>query len=465
MARVTDRFLTDLHIHSRHSRACSRDCDLEHLAWWAARKGIAVVGTGDFTHPAWSAELAEKLVPSAPGLFRLRPDLERDVLRTLPASCRAPVQFMVSSEISTIYKAGEKTRKIHHLLYAPSLEAAAGITAALDRIGNLAADGRPILGLDSRDLLEITLAGGEGCYLVPAHVWTPWFAVLGSKSGFDVVDDCYRDLAEHVFALETGLSADPPMFWRIAGLDRYRLVSNSDAHSPPMLGREATAFTGERDYFAILNALRTGDGYGGTIEFFPEEGKYHLDGHRKCDVRLTPAETKEHDGRCPVCGRGLTVGVLHRIDALADRAEATPPATAGDMRSYVALPEIVGEILGVGPKSKAVAEQVTTLVARLGPELGILGDVPLDAIGAVGSDVLVEAIGRLRRGEVIRDAGYDGEYGVIRLFSPGELTSAAGTLFDLDPVGAGAGAARDGGPRDSGPRSSGPRSSGPRSSG
>ncbi|SNQ45479.1 DNA helicase [Frankia canadensis] len=445
------RFYADLHIHSRYSRACSRDCDLEHLAWWAARKGIAVVGTGDFTHPAWSQELADKLVPAEPGLFRLRPDLEREVLRTLPASCRTATRFMISSEISTIYKRGERTRKVHHLLYAPTREAAAGITAALARIGNLAADGRPILGLDSRDLLEITLAGGPGCYLVPAHVWTPWFAVLGSKSGFDAVEDCYADLADEIFALETGLSADPEMFWRISGLDRYRLVSNSDAHSPPMLGREATAFGCELDYFAIEAALRGGNGFAGTVEFFPEEGKYHLDGHRKCGVVLTPEQTREVGGRCPTCGGPLTVGVLNRVEALSDRPAGTRPATAGDVSSLVPLPEVVGEILGVGPKSKAVAAQVSSLVSRLGPELRILGDVPTSAIADVGSAELVEAITRLRRGEVIRQAGFDGEYGVIRLFEPDELGGGGGTLFDLadddladDPAAPGAAVPRQG---------------------
>ncbi|WP_049807106.1 UvrD-helicase domain-containing protein [Pseudofrankia inefficax] len=427
-------FYVDLHVHSKYSRACSRDCDLEHLAWWAARKGIRVVGTGDFTHPAWAQELEDKLVAAEPGLFRLRPDLEQDVLRRLPASCRTATRFLLSTEISTIYKKGDRTRKVHHLLYAPDREAAGRITAALARIGNLAADGRPILGLDSRHLLEITLQSDPGSYLVPAHVWTPWFAVLGSKSGFDAVDDCYDDLAHEVFALETGLSADPEMFWRISGLDRYRLVSNSDAHSPPMLGREATALSCDLDYFAIKDALRTGAGYTGTVEFFPEEGKYHHDGHRACGVRFTPEETKASGGACPACGKPLTVGVLHRVDALADRETLHVPATAGQVRSFVALPEIVGEILGVGPKSKAVATQVGSLVERLGPELGILGDVELAAIGEAGSAELVEAVGRLRRGEVLREAGFDGEYGVIRMFAPGELGGEAATLFDLAPT-------------------------------
>jgi uncharacterized protein (TIGR00375 family) len=423
------RFYADLHIHSKFSRACSRDCDLEHLAWWAGRKGIGVIGTGDFTHPAWREEIGAKLVPEAPGLFRLRPDLERAVHATLPSACRTPVRFLLSSEISTIYKRDERTRKVHHLLYAPSLDAVDEITRRLLRVGNLASDGRPILGLDSRDLLEITLSGGDGCYLVPAHAWTPWFAVLGSQSGFDRVADCYADLASHIFAIETGLSSDPEMNWRVSSLDGYRLVSNSDAHSPPMLGREATAFTCEADYFSIYQALRTGDGFGGTVEFFPEEGKYHLDGHRACGVRTTPAETQAAGGKCPVCGKTPTIGVQHRVDLLADRPEGYRLAGAAGFASFVQLPEILGEIAGVGAKSKTVTAQATALVERFGPELSILGDVPLDDLATGAPSIVAEAIGRLRRGDVRREAGYDGVYGTIRLFDPEELAGAA--LFDL----------------------------------
>jgi uncharacterized protein (TIGR00375 family) len=430
------RFYADLHIHSRYSRACSRDCDLEHLAWWAGRKGISVVGTGDFTHPAWREELGAKLVPDAPGMFRLRPDLERAVHETLPPACRTPVRFMLSSEISTIYKRDDRTRKVHHLLYAPSLDAVDEITRRLAKIGNLGADGRPILGLDSRDLLEITLEGGDGCYLIPAHAWTPWFAVLGSQSGFDRVPDCYADLAEHIFAIETGLSSDPEMNWRVSSLDGYRLVSNSDAHSPPMLGREATAFDlpdsralPESGYFAIHRALLSGDGFAGTVEFFPEEGKYHLDGHRACDVRMTPEETRAAGGKCPACGKTPTIGVQHRVDALADRPDGYRPDGVAGFSSFVQLPEILGEIAGVGPKSKSVTAQVTAMVERFGPELSILGDVPLDDLAAGAPSIVAEAIARLRRGEVRREAGYDGVYGIIRLFDPDELAGAA--LFDL----------------------------------
>jgi ATP-dependent DNA helicase UvrD/PcrA len=427
-------FYADLHIHSKHSMACSRDCDLEHLAWWARRKGISVVGTGDFTHPGWFEELQTTLVPAEPGLFRLRDELEQAVQRRLPPSCRGPVRFLLSVEISTIYKRAERTRKVHHLLYMPDMEAAAACTRRLQRIGNLASDGRPILGLDSRDLLEITLESGDGAYLVPAHAWTPWFSPLGSKSGFDAVEDCYADLAGHLFALETGLSADPAMCWRVSALDRYRLVSNSDAHSPPALGREATVFDTEQDYFAIRRALETGDGFGGTVEFFPEEGKYHLDGHRKCGVRLEPAETRRLGDRCPVCGKPLTVGVLHRVEELADRPEGfRPPGSAG-FRNLIQLPQLVGEVLGVGPKSKGVGSTVAAMVQRLGPELEILERVPVEAIAKAASPLVAEAVDRVRRGAVIREAGYDGEYGVIRVFAPGELHASHGTATLFEPA-------------------------------
>jgi DNA helicase-2/ATP-dependent DNA helicase PcrA len=429
-------FYADLHIHSKYSRACSRDCDLEHLALWGRRKGISVIGTGDFTHPRWFEELESTLVPAEPGLFRLREDLERAVEGRLPASCRGPVRFMLSVEISTIYKRAERTRKVHHLLYMPDLESAARCTRALERIGNLASDGRPILGLDSRDLLEITLESGDGAYLVPAHAWTPWFSPLGSKSGFDRVEDCYDDLAGHIFALETGLSADPEMCWRVSALDRYRLVSNSDAHSPPALGREATVLDTEVDYFAIRRALETGEGFEGTVEFFPEEGKYHLDGHRKCGVRMEPAETRRRGGRCPVCGKPPTVGVLHRVEELADRPEGVRPAGAAGFRNLIQLPELVGEVLGVGPRSKAVAAVVDGLVERLGPELEILERVPVDAIAKAAPPLVAEAVDRVRRGVVFREGGYDGEYGVIRAFTPDELktTSITAPLFEADPA-------------------------------
>jgi DNA helicase-2/ATP-dependent DNA helicase PcrA len=431
------RFHADLHVHSKYSRATSRDLDLEHLAAWAARKGIGVVGTGDFTHPVWRAELKDKLVPAEPGLFRLRPEIERAIAAELPPACQAPVRFMLSVEISTIYKKGEKTRKVHHLIYAPDFATVDRISERLARIGNIASDGRPILGLDSRDLLEITLTSDPGAYFIPAHIWTPWFAALGSQSGFDSIEECYGDLADHIFAVETGLSSDPPMNWRLSMLDRYRLVSNSDAHSPGKLGREATTFDCALDYFAIRKALETGDGYVGTVEFFPEEGKYHLDGHRKCGIKLSPHETHAHGGICPVCGSPMTIGVLHRVEALADRSEeeALPPPTAGEVSSLVALPEVLGELAATGPQSKTVERNYGRLLAALGSELSILQSVPLEDIARADSSLVAEAIARLRAGQVIRDAGYDGEYGVIRLFQDDELRrhTAGGLLFETAP--------------------------------
>jgi uncharacterized protein (TIGR00375 family) len=428
-------FVADLHIHSKYSRACSRDLNLDTLSWWARRKGITLLGTGDFTHPAWYDHLRESLVPAEPGLYRLHPDREAQVLRTLPprlSSVDVPVRFMLSVEISTIYKRDDRTRKVHHLIYLPDLDAVTRFNTALGRIGNLGADGRPILGLDSRDLLEITLAASPDGYLVPAHIWTPWFSALGSKSGFDAIADCYADLAHHIFAVETGLSSDPEMNWQVSSLDAYRLVSNSDAHSPPALAREATLLGTDLDFFAVKEALRTGDGLRGTIEFFPEEGKYHADGHRTCGVNWTPAQSRETDCRCPECGKPLTIGVLHRIEELADRPPGFRPDRAPTVNHLIQLAEIVGEVNRVGARSKTVDAQLNALVATLGPELSILRDVPLDEVTRVGGELLGEAITRLRAGQVRRTPGYDGEYGVIRLFEPGELRHGGeDTLFEV----------------------------------
>ena len=418
-------FYADLHIHSKYSRATSRDCDLEHLAWWARRKGISVVATGDFTHPAWWEEIQAKLVPAEPGLYRLRPEIEAELEKTLPAACRGagarPVRFLLEVEISTIYKKDDRTRKVHHLIYAAHLETAGRFRDALGRIGNIASDGRPILGLDSRHLLEITLESGADAFLIPAHIWTPWFAALGSKSGFDSIEHCYGDLSEHIFAVETGLSSDPPMNWRVSALDRYTLVSSSDAHSPPMLGREANVFDTDLDYFAMRRALETGEGFGGTVEFFPEEGKYHLDGHRACGVCLEPEETRARGGACPACGKPLTVGVLHRVEDLADRPEGGRPEGVKPFRSIVPLPEIIAEIHGVGVKTKRVAGTMASLVERLGPELDILERLPLEDVERGADGLVAEAIRRLRAGKVRAEGGYDGEYGRVRLFEDGEV--------------------------------------------
>jgi uncharacterized protein (TIGR00375 family) len=439
------RYYADLHVHSRYSRACSRNSDLPHLAWWARRKGITVLGTGDFTHPVWSRTLRESLVPAEPGLFRLRDDLDREVLETLPPACRGPLRFLLQVEVATNYSRGGRGRRIHHLCYAPDLDAAERLTRALSPYGDLASDGRPALAMDARDLLEAVLASGEGSYLVPAHAWTPWFGVLGSKSGFDGVDECYGDLAGHVFALETGLSSDPEMNWRVSSLDRFRLVSHSDAHSPPILGRNATVLDTEVDYFAIRRALETGEGYAGTVDLYPEAGKYHLDGHRACGVRLEPAGTRERGGRCPVCGGKLTVGVLHRVDELADRPSGRP-STAGEALKIVPLPEIAGEILGVGPKTRTVERALEGLTAALGPELPLLLEVPVREVREAGEAETAEAIERLRAHRVRREPGYDGTFGRVSLFGPEtpettETPEAAGAPGALEEEAASAGGA------------------------
>lgn len=439
------RFYADLHVHSKHSVATSRNADLEGLARWARMKGIRVVGTGDFTHPAWFAEIREKLVPAEPGLFRLEPGLDREVERRVPATCRRPVRFALQVEISTIYKKGDRTRKVHHLVYAGDMETAAAFRESLAAVGNISSDGRPILGLDSRHLLEIVLESGPDAFLVPAHVWTPWFAVLGSRSGFDSVEACYGDLVDHVFAVETGLSSDPPMNWRVSGLDRFRLVSNSDAHSPRKLAREACVLETEPEYGAIRRAMETGRGLEGTLEFFPEEGKYHLDGHRKCGVCLEPDRTRALGGACPECGKPVTVGVLHRVEELADRPAGARPQGREPFRSLVPLPEIVAEVRDVGVDTKTVRREVAGLLGRLGPELSVLADLPLEDVEAEADPLVAEGVRRLRAGDVRKEPGFDGRFGVVRLFDPGELrrqTTLGGLLED---AGEGEEAGRPGG--------------------
>lgn len=414
-------FYADLHIHSKYSRATSRDCDLEHLSLWARKKGIHVLATGDFTHPAWMKEIKEKLLPAEPGLFRLRQDIQRDLNKLYGLAQGPDPRFMLEVEISTIYKKGAKTRKVHHLLYAPDLEKAERIVEKLSRIGNLKSDGRPILGLDSRDLLEITLEAGEGCYLIPAHIWTPWFSAMGSKSGFDTIEECYGDLAGAIFAVETGLSSDPLMNRLVSSLDRYTLVSNSDAHSPPKIGREACVFHTDLDYFAMMRAMVEKKGYGGTIEFFPEEGKYHMDGCRSCGIRLVPEETEICGARCPSCEKPVTVGVMNRIHELSDRDKPQRLPHEPPFSNFVPLPEIISEIEGVGASSKRVQRSYESLISKLGSELSILGEIPIDEIKRESSPLLAEALFRMRSGNVIRESGYDGKYGNIRFFDGKEL--------------------------------------------
>ena len=432
------KLVADLHLHSHYSRATSKNLTLEHLWKWAQIKGVQVVATGDIAHPGWLAELRDKLEPAEAGLFRLKPEHTAALADQVPAACRGTVRFLIGGEISNIYKKYDRTRKVHNIVFAPSFDATARLQVELEKIGNIRSDGRPILGLDSRDLLEIVLAVDDRCHLIPAHIWTPWFSILGSKSGFDSVQECYADLTPHIFAVETGLSSDPPMNWRVSWLDPFTLISSSDAHSPQKLAREAICFDTELSYDALFAALRSGDRrhYRGTIEFFPEEGKYHLDGHRKCGVCWEPATTRAHGGRCPACGKPVTVGVYHRMEELADRPHGTRPPAAGPFASLIPLPEALSEMLGVGPGSKRVQREYHRLVERLGPELAILQEAPLEEIDACGGAVLAEGIRRMRAGEVRAQGGYDGEYGVIRLFD-GEADRSAVVqlgMFDEPPA-------------------------------
>jgi DNA helicase-2/ATP-dependent DNA helicase PcrA len=428
-----NQFVADLHIHSHYSRATSKDLDLEHLSLWAQWKGVQLVATGDIAHPGWLAELKEKLEPAEEGLFRLKADLLPPIQAQVPAACQGPVRFLLGGEVSNLYQKNDAVRKVHHLIFMPTFAALERLQARLERIGNIRSDGRPILGLDSRDLLEIVLETDPQGYLIPAHIWTPWFAILGSKSGFDSVQECFDDLTPHIFALETGLSADPAMCWRISGLDGYTLVSNSDAHSPPKLAREASLFATEFSYTALFDALKSGDPerYLGTLEFFPEEGKYHFDGHRACGIRWHPQVSIEHNDRCPVCGKPVTVGVMHRVETLADRPAGVKPARSYPYRNLIPLPEIVGEVLQSGSGSKRVQAHYQDLLAKLGPELSILLDTPLPEIERVGGPLLAAAIDRMRQGQVAIDAGYDGEYGVIKIFAAGERVSLAAPQLGL----------------------------------
>ncbi len=419
------QFRADLHIHSRFSRATSKKLTPRHLAAWAEVKGLDVLGTGDCTHPEWLDELEDQLVEdSQSGLFRLKDttDLGKEIPRFEETSMKGRALFMLQGEISSIYKRGGKVRKVHNLVYMPTFEAARKFSNHLGEIGNITSDGRPILGMDSRDILDLVLETHPLAFLIPAHIWTPWFSLFGSKSGFDTVEECYGDYASEIFALETGLSSDPEMNWLWSALDRFALVSNSDAHSGDKLARECNLFAGDISFEGMYRSLRDeglGHKFLGTMEFFPEEGKYHLDGHRKCNVVMEPRETLTRDGICPVCGKPLTVGVLHRILSLADRDTPKQPLKAGDFSSLIPLPEMMGEVLGVGPKTKKVMTLYAEAIQKLGSEMNILRDVPEEDIKKV-HPILAEAVGRMRKGEVLRQPGFDGEYGVVRVFSQKE---------------------------------------------
>lgn len=422
-------YISDLHIHSRFSRATSKEGDPEHLELWARKKGIHLVGTGDFTHPQWREELKEKLEPEGNGLYRLKKEYQ---IQDGMTPDNIEPRFVVTGEISSIYKKNDKTRKVHNLLILPGLEEADRLSARLEEIGNIHSDGRPILGLDCRDLLEIMLETAETGIFVPAHIWTPHFAMFGAFSGFDTVEECFEDLTPYIHAVETGLSSDPPMNWRVSALDRYQLISNSDAHSPGKLGREANLMDTELSYEGLWKAIQTGEGLEGTIEFFPEEGKYHYDGHRKCHLCFSPAQTKEYQGRCPVCGRKLTIGVEHRVEELADRPEGFIRENARTFESLMPLPELIAQATGHSAASAKTERLYGEMLKALGTEFEILRKVPVEDIQKQAGYFIGEGIRRLREGKVERHPGFDGEYGTIKLFRGSELEDTQGqiSLFD-----------------------------------
>jgi len=419
------KFLADLHIHSHFSRATSKDSNLAGLFAWARVKGIHLIGTGDFTHPGWFRELKETLMPAEPGFYRLRNEkVPAAFNQVVPEAI--DVRFILTAEISSIYKRHDRVRKVHNILFAPDFAAVEKMNRRLAAIGNIESDGRPILGLDSRDLLEIALEEMPEGFLVPAHIWTPWFSLFGSKSGFDTIEECFGDLTHHIFALETGLSSDPDMNRLVSALDRFSLISNSDCHSPAKLGREVNRFDCDFDFFTMRRALQEpGKAFSGTMEFFPEEGKYHLDGHRKCNVSLAPQETKKLRGICPVCGTPLTIGVSHRVLDLADRQTPRYPASGPGFKSLIPLPEVIGEIMGKGPGSKGVLELYQKAINRFGSEFNIFLHTPVEEINPF-SPLLAEAIGRIRTNKVIRQGGFDGQFGVIRAFAEGEINRLRG---------------------------------------
>lgn len=407
------KMIADLHIHSRFSMATSKEGTPENLDFWARKKGISLIGTGDFTHPVWREELKERLVSEGNGLYRLRDEYVKEESRKFPGE---GTRFVVSGEISSIYKKNGKTRKVHNVILLPGLEAADAMAQRLEKIGNIHSDGRPILGLDSHDLLEMMLDVCPEGILIPAHIWTSHFSVLGAKSGFDSVEECFEELAPYIHALETGLSSDPAMNWRISKLDRYQLVSNSDAHSPSKLGREANLLDIDCSYEGLYRAIQTGEGLEGTVEFFPEEGKYHFDGHRKCGVSLSPVEAERLGGICPVCGKKLTMGVDHRVEQLADRAEGFVKKDGKKYESLVPLPEVISTCMGYSAASKKVQGCFEQMIQTLGTEFDILRNVPSEDIKSCAGERIAEGIENVRTGNVKRIPGYDGEYGKIELF-------------------------------------------------
>ena len=398
-------FIADFHIHSKYSRATSRHMDISHIAEWAKLKGVTLMGTGDFTHHLWLEELKNNLEDLGNGLFKYK-----------------DIYFILTTEISSIYSKKGKTYRIHNVVFAPSFKVVDKINETLARYGNLASDGRPILGMDAADLARIIFGIEESCMIVPGHIWTPWFSLFGSMSGFDKIEHCFEEQTPKIFALETGLSSDPGMNWRLSALDRFSLISNSDSHSPAKIGREANVFDCELNYKTIREVLRNKDKsrFLYTIEFFPEEGKYHFDGHRLCGLRWSPKETRQHSGRCPKCGKPVTVGVMNRVEQLADRPEGYVPSSAIPYKSLIPLDEIIAEARGVAKTSVAVERDYRGYLAKFGTEIAILAQASKEDLIKSLPPRVAEGILRMRQGRVNIKAGFDGEYGVISLFGEEE---------------------------------------------
>ncbi len=430
------KYIADLHIHSHYSMATSKRLVPEYLEYWARLKGIDVIGTGDCIHPGWVDELKLKLEPCENGFYRLRDEYRLEESRQLHHdNISEQVYFILTGELSSIYKKGGRVRKVHNLCVFPDFESLTKVQSRLDRTCNIRSDGRPILGVDSKAILDMVLESSETSFLIPAHIWTPWFSVLGSRSGFDSIDECFEDLTEHIFALETGLSSDPPMNRYCSILDKFRLVSNSDAHSPEKLGREANLFDTELSYRGLYDALKFDRGFLGTIEFYPQEGKYHYDGHRKCGIVWNPLETARHGGICPVCGKEVTKGVMYRIAELGDRNGFGPDVEDKDFYSITRLPDLIAEITGQkSSSSKKVEAEYHRLIRALGSEFHIFLDSSKEEIRRAGGELLEEGIGRLREGRVCVEEGYDGEFGTVKVFSPGELAGISGGSLFSDAV-------------------------------
>ncbi|MCM8796843.1 MAG: endonuclease Q family protein [Candidatus Omnitrophica bacterium] len=410
-------FIADFHIHSKYSRATSKDMDVEHLSRWAKLKGIELIGTGDFTHHLWLEELKHTLEDCGNGIFKYN-----------------NVNFILTTEVSSIYSKKGRTYRIHNIIFSPSFKTTDKINDHLGRLGNLASDGRPILGLDAAELARIVFDIDEDCMIIPGHIWTPWFSLFGSMSGFDRIEDCFEEQTPKIFALETGLSSDPAMNWRLSALDRFTLISNSDSHSPQKIGREANVFDCEMNYKAIREVLRAKDRkkFLYTIEFFPEEGKYHFDGHRLCGMRLSPSQTKQHNGRCPKCGKPVTVGVMNRVEQLADRPEGFKPENLIPFRNLIPLDEIIAEAKGVAKGSVSLERDYLNYIARFGTEFNILLKVSGEELQKHLPAKVAQGILRMREGKVNIKAGYDGEYGVISIFdekTAGPETEEQLTLF------------------------------------